>query len=46
VRTSSYQQVAEPIYTRAAGRWRRYERHFAPWLTALAPFMNHYGYEA
>ncbi|MEE4173143.1 MAG: sulfotransferase [Xanthomonadales bacterium] len=44
VRTSSYQQVAEPIYTRASGRWRRYESHLAPWLPALAPFMERYGY--
>lgn len=45
VRTSSYQQVAEPIYARAAGRWKRYEKHLAPWLPTLAPFLERYGYE-
>lgn len=45
VRTSSYQQVAEPIYTRAAGRWRRYERHLAPWLPRLEPFLRRFGYD-
>jgi tetratricopeptide (TPR) repeat protein len=44
VRTSSYQQVAEPVYTRAAGRWKRYARHLEPWLPSLAPFLEHYGY--
>ncbi len=45
VRTSSYQQVAEPIYARAAGRWKRYERHLAPWIPTLAPFLERYGYD-
>jgi hypothetical protein len=45
VRTSSYQQVAEPIYTRASGRWKRYARHLEPWLPSLAPFMERFGYD-
>jgi hypothetical protein len=44
VRTTSYQQVAEPVYTRAAGRWRHYEKHFQPYLDQLAPFIDRYGY--
>lgn len=45
VRTSSYQQVAEPIYQRASGRWQRYRQHFEPLLPMLAPMMKRYGYE-
>jgi hypothetical protein len=45
VRTSSYQQVAEPIYTRASGRWKRYARHLERWLPSLAPFLERYGYD-
>ena len=46
VRTSSYQQVAEPIYARAAGRWTRYRRHMEPLLDVLRPHLERYGYEA
>ena len=45
VRTSSYQQVGEPIYTRASGRWKRYAHHLSPWLHSLAPFLERYGYD-
>jgi tetratricopeptide (TPR) repeat protein len=44
VRTSSYQQVAEPIYQRAAGRWIRYRRHLENLLPRLRPHMERYGY--
>ena len=35
VRTASVWQVREPLYTRASGRWRNYERHLAPLIEAL-----------
>lgn len=44
VRTSSYQQVAEPIYQRASGRWQGYRRHMEPLLPLLEPMMRRYGY--
>lgn len=44
VRTASYSQVTEAIYTRAAGRWRRYERHLAPVLDVLRPWVDRFGY--
>ncbi len=44
VRTSSYQQVGEDIYDRAAGRWTRYRAHLAPLLPLLAPTLERYGY--
>lgn len=31
VRTASSEQVRQPLYTRALGTWRRYERHLRPW---------------
>lgn len=45
VRTSSYQQVAEPIYRRASGRWQRYRRHLEPLLPLLEPAMQRYRYQ-
>ncbi|GFM29933.1 TPR domain-containing protein [Novosphingobium sp. PY1] len=44
VRTASYAQVTEPIYTRAAGRWHRYEKHLAPVLEQLRPWVERFGY--
>jgi len=45
VRAPSYHQVAEPIYTRAVARWRRYEQHFAGLLPTLAPYVAAFGYD-
>jgi len=44
VTTPSYQQVAEPIYRRAAGRWLRYRRHLEPCLSLLQPHIERYGF--
>jgi tetratricopeptide (TPR) repeat protein len=44
VRTASYAQVTEAIYTRSAGRWRRYERHLAPVIARLQPWIERFGY--
>lgn len=35
VRTASVSQVRQKIYSRAAGRWRRYEKHLGPLIQAL-----------
>lgn len=35
VRTASVSQVRQKIYSRAAGRWRRYEKHLGPLIEAL-----------
>ena len=37
MRTNSYQQVAEPIYQRAAGRWQRYRKYLEPCIATLRP---------
>jgi tetratricopeptide (TPR) repeat protein len=36
VKTASYQQVRQPIYTRSVARWRNYEKHLVPLKDALA----------
>ena len=35
VRTASYDQVRQPIYTSSVKRWRHYEKHLTPLLKAL-----------
>ncbi|WP_028466092.1 tetratricopeptide repeat-containing sulfotransferase family protein [Nisaea denitrificans] len=44
IRTPSFRQVSEPIYTRAVGRWARYRDQMAPYLDTLAPYAEHFGY--
>jgi len=44
VRTASYQQVDEALYTRASGRWIRYRRHFEPFYDRLDPHARRLGY--
>ncbi|WP_082665338.1 tetratricopeptide repeat-containing sulfotransferase family protein [Sphingopyxis sp. H115] len=46
VRTASYSQIGEQLYTRAADRWRRYAEHLAPVLPILRPWAERMGYEA
>lgn len=45
VRTNSYQQVAEAMYTRASGRWLKYRHHLEPHLDRLRPHAEKFGYE-
>lgn len=44
INTPSYHQVAEPIYQRASGRWRRYQAELAPIMNTLEPFIEEFGY--
>ena len=39
VKTASSEQVRQPIYTRALGYWRHYERHLDPWKEQLADIL-------
>ncbi len=39
VRTASSEQVRQPLYTRALGTWRRYERHLDPWQEELGDII-------
>ena len=44
IRTPSYAQVMEPIYSSASGRWKRYEAQMREVLPILAPWVERYGY--
>jgi tetratricopeptide (TPR) repeat protein len=44
VLTASYSQVTEPVYLRAAGRWRRYRDFLEPVIPALRPWIDRFGY--
>lgn len=44
INTPSHQDVQQPIFRRARGRWRRYEDQLAPVLPVLAPFVEAFGY--
>ncbi len=44
ISTPSYRDVTGPIHQRASGRWRRYEKHLAPVLGILDPYVRAFGY--
>lgn len=44
IRTPSYGQVTEPIYTSASGRWSRYREQLKYALPVLTPWAERYGY--
>lgn len=46
IRSPSYQQVSQGLYTHAIGRWRHYRKHFGGALETLRPFVEAFGYEA
>lgn len=45
VRTPSYSQVSQPIYSRAEGRWRKYQSELEPVLPILEPWVEALGYD-
>ena len=44
VRTPTYQDVAQPLYTRSIGRWRNYAQWVEPNLGPLARLLRDFGY--
>lgn len=44
VNSPTHEAVREPVYTRAIGRWRHYEKHLGPYLDRLEPFVKALGY--
>jgi tetratricopeptide (TPR) repeat protein len=44
IKTASYAQVTQPIYTRSVGRWQNYREHLEPILPVLAPWIEKFGY--
>jgi hypothetical protein len=45
VRTPTYADVAQPLYTRAIGRWRNYDRWLEPHWEPLLPLLKDFGYD-
>ncbi|HYP67707.1 MAG TPA: sulfotransferase [Thiobacillaceae bacterium] len=45
INTPSYSQVIQPIYRRAAGRWRRYLPYLSGVMSTLQPYIEYFGYE-
>jgi len=41
----TYADVTQPVYKRAAGRWRNYQKYLEPHLEKLDPFIRAFGYE-
>jgi hypothetical protein len=39
VKTASSEQVRQPIYKGALGKWRRYEKHLRPWVEELGEII-------
>ena len=44
ISTPSYNQVTQPLYTRARGRWERYREPMQSVLPALLPWARRFGY--
>jgi tetratricopeptide (TPR) repeat protein len=44
LRSRSYADVTQPIFRRAVGRWRNYEKYLEPWMGPLDRFVAAYGY--
>ncbi len=44
VRSPTYADVTQPVYQRAMGRWRNYQKYLEPQLEKLEPFVKALGY--
>jgi hypothetical protein len=44
VRSPTYADVTQPVYKRAVGRWRNYQKYLEPHLKKLEPFVKAFGY--
>ncbi len=44
IRTASYNQVIQPLYSGASGRWLRYREFIEPILPTLDPWIDRFGY--
>jgi tetratricopeptide (TPR) repeat protein len=44
VNSPTRNEVREPVYARAMGRWRHYETYLAPYLERLEPYVRALGY--
>jgi tetratricopeptide (TPR) repeat protein len=46
INTPSHAQVTQPIYQRAAGRWRHYQPDMRGVMEALQPYIEYFGYDS
>lgn len=44
IRTPSYDQVIQPLYRQASGRWENYRKQMEPVLPVLEPWIKEFGY--
>jgi len=44
IKTPSYAQVSEPLYSRSIERWRNYRAQLEPVLPVLEPWVREFGY--
>ena len=44
IKTASYAQVGQPIYSQSAGRWKNYHKQLEPVLPVLEPWVRKFGY--
>lgn len=44
VRSPTYADVTKPVYKRAIGRWRNYQKYLEPYLEKLEPFVKAFDY--
>lgn len=44
VASPTYEAVSQPLYTRAIGRWKNYQKFLEPGLPILQPSIDAFGY--
>ncbi|HEV8543017.1 MAG TPA: sulfotransferase [Verrucomicrobiae bacterium] len=44
VGSPTYEAVTQPLYTRAVGRWKNYQKFLDPYLSILQPYVEAFGY--
>ena len=44
INSPSQAEVKQPVYRRAVGRWRNYEKYLEPYLSGLEPFLKEWNY--
>jgi hypothetical protein len=44
INSPTYEAVSQPLYTRAIGRWKNYQKFLEPCLPTLQPLIDAFGY--
>jgi hypothetical protein len=45
VRSPTYEDVTQPVYSKSVGRWQNYAKHLQPAMQKLAPFLREFKYD-